>query len=268
MNEQQFLKTMIEIVKYDEYENKDELLGILRNSIITYNKTSNFTRKSWQCWENIDLRVSVPILKVARNLKNTLEELASIVYIESTDYDFGGLNIKPKPVELDTDEPTEHDVVFDEIKDTVIQGIRNAQYTIWAAIAWFTDNEIYEELILRKRAGVNIRIITSDEQSNQYLMEKLEANFEIVKVPLRGNYLSNRLHDKFCLIDFEFVMHGSYNWSKNARGNDETLATALDRDFVRKFADEFMKLYNGTNNSNLEKFYWTDVILKHTINSW
>ena len=49
MNEQQFLKTMIETVKYDEYDNKDELLGILRHSIITYNKTSNFTRKSWQC---------------------------------------------------------------------------------------------------------------------------------------------------------------------------------------------------------------------------
>ena len=38
-------------------------------------------------------------------------------------------------------------------------------------------------------------------------------------------------------------MHGSYNWSKNARDNDETLATTLDRDFVRTFADEFMKLY-------------------------
>ena len=38
-------------------------------------------------------------------------------------------------------------------------------------------------------------------------------------------------------------MHGSYNWSKNARDNDETWATALDRDFVRKFADEFLRLY-------------------------
>lgn len=243
MNEQQFLKTMIETVKYDEYDNKDELLGILRNSIITYDKTSDFTRKSWQCWEYIDLRVPVPMLKVARKFKSELEELASIVYIETTDYDFGGVNIKPKPVEFDNEEYIEHDVFFDEIKGTIIQGIRNAKYTIWVAVAWFTDNEILEELILRKRAGVNIRIITSDEQSNKYLMEKLENNFEIMKVPLKGDYLSNRLHDKFCIIDFEFVMHGSYNWSKNARGNDETLATALDRDFVRKFADEFMRLY-------------------------
>jgi len=102
---------------------------------------------------------------------------------------------------------------------------------------------IFEELMLRKKEGVNIRIITSDESSNQHIMDKLERNFEVVKIPLKGKYLSNRLHDKFCIIDFEFVMHGTYNWSRNAEGNDETLATALDRDFVKKFADEFMRLY-------------------------
>lgn len=74
-------------------------------------------------------------------------------------------------------------------------------------------------------------------------MGKLESNFEVKKVPLKGERLSNRLHDKFCIIDLEYVMHGSYNWSKNARNNVETWATALDRDFVRKFADEFIKLF-------------------------
>ncbi|MEO4055096.1 phospholipase D-like domain-containing protein [Solibacillus sp. CAU 1738] len=97
---------------------------------------------------------------------------------------------------------------------------------------------------MRKQEGVHIRIITSDEESNNYLLEKLESNFEVTKVPLQGYYLSNRLHDKFCIIDFEFVMHGSYNWSKNARNNKETWATAIDRSFVKKFADEFMQLYN------------------------
>ena len=35
-----------------------------------------------------------------------------------------------------------------------------------------------------------------------------------------------------CIIDLEYVMHGSYNWSRNAMSNNETLATALDKDFV------------------------------------
>ncbi len=244
MTEQQFFKTMIETIKYDDmYHNKDELLGVLRNSVISFDKSSNFTRKSWQCFEYIDLRVPIPIINIAREQRETLAHIASNVYIETDEYDFGGLVIKPKPVDIETDVPTEHDVVFNEIKDTIIQGIRGAKYIIWAAIAWFTDREIFNELLLRKATGVSIRIITSDESSNQYLMQEIDQNFETIKVPLRGNNLSNRLHDKFCIIDFEYVMHGSYNWSKNAQKNDETLATALDRDFVRKFADEFQRLF-------------------------
>lgn len=243
MNEQQFLKTMIEVIKYDEIQNRDELLGILRNSTITFDKTSNFTSKSWQFWENIDLRVPIPLLKSARTLKTQLERIANDIYVESESYDFNSLYIKPKLVELESDNYKEHDVVFDEIKDTIIQGIRNAKYIIWVAVAWFTDKEIFDELVLKKAEGLNIRIITSDEQSNQYLMSELTETFDTVKVPLSGTYLSNRLHDKFCIIDLEYVMHGSYNWSKNARSNDETLETALDRDLVKKFSDEFLRLY-------------------------
>lgn len=244
MNEDQFMKTMIETIKYEEFDCKDELLAILRNSLIKFDKTGSFTKKSWQSYENIDLRVPIPLLKKAKNLQKVLEDVASTVYMETDNYDFGRLIIKPKPVEIESEEVIEHDLIFDEIKDTIVQGIRNANYIIWAAVAWFTDVEIFNELKLRKQEGVNIRIITSDEQSNYHIMKDLEENFNVKKVSLKGNYLSNRLHDKFCIIDLEYVMHGSYNWSKNAKGNDETLATALDRDFVKKFADEFMRLYN------------------------
>ncbi|MDU2895240.1 MAG: phospholipase D-like domain-containing protein [Clostridium sp.] len=244
MDEQQFLKTMIETVKYDDYNYKDELLGILRNSIIKYKPTGSWSAEPGKYKEHIVLRVPIPMLKQARKLEKELESLAEDVYVENSLYAFGDLMVKPKAIELDSEEFREHDVIFDEIKNTIIQGIRNAKYTIWAAVAWFTDDDIFEELMLRKQVGVNIRLITSDEESNKYLIKNIEENFEIVKIPLKGRYLSNRLHDKFCIIDFEFVMHGSYNWSKNARNNDETLATALDRDFVRKFSDEFMRLYN------------------------
>lgn len=241
MNENQFLRTMIETIKYDDVKYKDELLGILRNSIIKFDKSSDFTRKSYQYWEDIDLRVPIPMLKRARALRGEFYNIAKDIYIQTEEFDLRTLNIKPKPIDLDKDEYKEHDVVFDEIKDTIIQGIREAKYTIWIAVAWFTDKEIFEELLLRQNAGIDIRVITSDEPTNIYLMDQLEGNFNTVKVPQQGY---NRLHDKFCIIDFEFVMHGSYNWSKAARMNEETLATAIDKDLVRKFSDEFMRLYN------------------------
>lgn len=246
MTEKVFLKTMIETIKYnDDYSDiKDPLLTILRYSLIDYDKTGAFGSKSYYYKEYIDLRVPIPMIKEAKEYKDKLREIASQVYRETDNYEFWGLNIKPKPVEFDEDFIKEHDVTFTEIKKELIQGIRNAKYTIWIAVAWFTDNDLFEELLLKSKAGLNIRIITSDENSNQKLIEKLEMYFNVKKVPLKGNYLSNRIHDKFCIIDFEYVMHGSFNWSKNANYNDETLATALDRDFAKKFADEFIKLYN------------------------
>lgn len=245
MDERVFLKTMIETVKHDNYAKKDELLGILRNSKITYDRTSVYGSKSGYFREYVCIRVPVPMLTIARELFEFLEQLVSEVYIEPNDtqqdYEFWGLRIKPKPVELEKDEVIEHDVVFDEIKEEIVQGIRNAKYIVWVAVAWFTDREIFKELLLRKKAGVHVRIITSNEETNRYLLNDLEENFEVVSLPLKG---FNRFHDKFCIIDLEFVMHGSYNWSKNARNNDETLATALDRDFVRKFADEYIRIFN------------------------
>ena len=44
---------------------------------------------------------------------------------------------------------------------------------------------------------------------------------------------------KFCIIDMDYVMHGSYNLTSTANNNDETLATALDYELVIKFAKEF-----------------------------
>ena len=250
------MKTMIETVKYDdEIINQDELLGILRYSAITFRKTWEYAYMPNQRKEFIDLRVPIPMLKKAKEYKDQFEKIAQDIYVPNDEYDLFGLDIKPKLIELSEDDPKEHDVIFDEIKNTIIQGIRSAKYCIWAAVAWFTSEEIYQELLNKKRQGLNIRIITSDEKSNFQLMNKLEKNFEVKKVPLKGKYLSNRLHDKFCIIDFQFVMHGSYNWSKAAENNDETLATALDRDFVKKFADEFMRLYTGADELDLDWLY-------------
>lgn len=246
MDEKVFLKTMIETIKYDDkYESvKDKLLTILRYSLIDYDKTGIFGNKSYYCKEFIDLRVPIPMIKEARNYVSVLSEVAGNVYRETDDYEYWGLNIKPKPIELDGDFENEHDVTFERIKEEIIQGIRNAKYSIWVAVAWFTDRDLLNELIVKKNEGLNIRIITSDEDSNSSLIAELEENFDVKKVPLSGRYLSNRIHDKFCIIDLQYVMHGSFNWSVSANYNEETLATALDRDFAKKFADEFIKLYS------------------------
>ncbi|OQR02157.1 hypothetical protein B6U49_08285 [Ligilactobacillus salivarius] len=129
------------------------------------------------------------------------------------------------------------------MQDTVIQGIRDARFVIWAAVAWFSNETIYQELLAKKKQGLNIRVIVSEEDSNKAMISKLKKDrFNVKVISKWGKF--NRMHDKFCIIDMDYVMHGSYNWTPTANCNEETLATALDHELVLKFANEFMELYN------------------------
>ena len=38
----------------------------------------------------------------------------------------------------------------------------------------------------------------------------------------------NRVYDKFCIIDIDYIMNVSYNWTSTANDSEEILATTLD----------------------------------------
>lgn len=70
-----------------------------------------------------------------------------------------------------------------------------------------------------------------EELLNAYMMISITK----MKTVKSGFYFEKREKNgrmQACIIDLEYVMHGSYNWSRNAMSNNETLATALDKDFV------------------------------------
>ena len=76
------------------------------------------------------------------------------------------------------------------------------------------------------------------------MINKLKSeSFDVKVISKWGAKDYNRMHDKFCIIDMDYVMHGSYNWTPTANNNEETLATALDHELVIKFAEKFMELY-------------------------
>ena len=248
MNTVAFLDTMINTLKYDSQfkAKKDLLLPILRRARINNLPQFEFikpSRRSNQRYENIEIRVPVPLLDQANEIHDDLCDLVEYVYEEGDAYGLGGVLIRPQIINSNDVDYKEHDVFFTEIQDTVIQGIRDAKYTIWAAVAWLSNQAIIDELLAKKKKGVHIRLIISEEDTNKPFYPQLSQNFDFVVIPHHGWREWNRMHDKFCIIDFEYVMHGSYNWTKTANFNNETLATALDRDFVKKFADEFIRLY-------------------------
>ncbi|MBN3924403.1 phospholipase D-like domain-containing protein [Nostoc sp. NMS4] len=131
-------------------------------------------------------------------------------------------------------------ILFEKIQNEIIKEIEQAKFTIWIAVAWFTDKKILDKLIVKKQEGLNIQLIICDDEINNN--SGLDyTNFETYKVPKTGKY-ENIMHNKFCVIDLNRVIHGSYNWTNKAKFNGETIDNSLNRQEAEKFAEQFIKL--------------------------
>lgn len=240
MKEVDFQRTIIATLEYDNkyIQLREDLLPIVSRSSFNFIPQYEFAVRSGQHWEDLEFRVPVPIINLANDKKEQLFELFRYVYQEDAHFNLKNSYIKPQIIVGD-DPPVENNVEFQRIQDTIIQGIRDAKYLIWIAVTWFTNEVLFEELVKRKADGVNIRVIVSEEDSNKVLLTRLKENFETHCIPRYGFNNWNRMHDKFCIVDLEYVMHGSYNWTKVANYNGETLVTSVDRKLVKGFAGEF-----------------------------
>lgn len=96
-------------------------------------------------------------------------------------------------------------------------------------------------MLKRRREGLNIQIIIIDDDINGKANLNFEEFFETYRIKPEG-YFNNIVHHKFCVIDFKTIIHGSYNWTKKAQYNKETLSIDTNSELAEKFAKEFMKL--------------------------
>lgn len=134
---------------------------------------------------------------------------------------------------------------FDNIQERIKQEINKAKLTIWIAVAWFTDKDIANLLYLKSKGGLNIQIILNDDEINSKLKEKLNEHFEVHWVSNRETF-DKLMHNKFCIIDFKTVIHGSYNWTNKAKYNHETISVIHNRLNAENFAEQFLKMKKVT----------------------
>ena len=57
------------------------------------------------------------------------------------------MELRPQIIYSDIEPEVSNDVEFDRIQDVLIQGIRDAKYLIWVAVAWFSNEVLYQELL-------------------------------------------------------------------------------------------------------------------------
>jgi phosphatidylserine/phosphatidylglycerophosphate/cardiolipin synthase-like enzyme len=135
----------------------------------------------------------------------------------------------------------EVEVHFEDIQRQIIEELKTAKFIIWVAVAWFTDNVLFEVLRAKKLEGVNVQVIIIDDEINANSGLEFERNFETRRIRKLGKY-ENIMHNKFCVVDLRTVIHGSYNWTKKAHFNKEAVSIDVSRDLAEKFASQFIEL--------------------------
>jgi hypothetical protein len=93
---------------------------------------------------------------------------------------------------------------FQEIKSQILESIRSARVSIWVAVAWFTDEDLANELRIKHRAGINVRIVVNDDENidiHGLLFDK--KGIEYIKVSPNSPWGKKLMHNKFCIIDLK-----------------------------------------------------------------
>ena len=107
-------------------------------------------------------------------------------------------------------------------------------------MAWFTNETIFQKLIEKSKQGVDVKLAIFDDGINRkHGVDVSQLPHVMLKRGLRGGLM----HNKFCVIDNQIVITGSYNWSDNAEfKNDENITIEHDPDQATKYSIEYKRL--------------------------
>ena len=149
-----------------------------------------------------------------------------------------------------------------EIFDFIYSKIDSSKKSIKIAVAWFTDPELSKLLLEKKNQRIEISIILFNDEINSLLKNIRSCGNDLrFSNPLAIDYI---MHHKFCIIDNEIVITGSYNWTVKARRfNKENILCINDKNIVSQYLEEFESLLkNSTIQSEVETKYLSNTIDK------
>lgn len=153
----------------------------------------------------------------------------------SGEYKVSGLKVT-KPLVI------KNNAVFERIQNEILSTLNKAQLSIHVAVAWFTNERLYNKLLEKNNEGLDVRIIINNDGVNK--TNGIDTSIlDVLKIRAeRGGIM----HEKFCVIDNQIVISGSYNWTDNAelRNAENINITVNDNELATRYSLEFKKMWN------------------------
>lgn len=139
------------------------------------------------------------------------------------------------------------EALFEDIAERIGLELGKAEQSIYIAVAWFTNRTLFNTLVEKARKGVAVQLMLSNDHINQ---QKSHVDYSLLNIGQSAAYLigdgkQDLMHNKFCIIDNDTVINGSYNWSYKAEKNHENiLITKGDSVLAEQFIKQFKKIRN------------------------
>jgi len=161
-----------------------------------------------------------------------LPEKYSIIEVKGSFNIAGGVVDRRKPVV--------NEAHFQDIQNQILAELDNAKISIRVIMAWFTNEDLFSKLLEKSKQGVDVQLAIYDDGVNK----KHGVDFsQLPHVMIKRGKKGGLMHDKFCVIDNQIVITGSYNWTNNAEfRNDENITVEKDPDQATRFSLEFKRL--------------------------
>lgn len=128
----------------------------------------------------------------------------------------------------------------------IVQQLRAARKTVDICVFTLSDDRISAEVLATHRRGVALRLITDNDK-------EFDSGSDIgmlrnAGVPVAVDRTEAHMHHKFAVIDGEWLLNGSYNWTRGAcQYNEENLIRTSEPALVSAFSGMFAQLWAKLN---------------------
>ncbi|WP_187992896.1 phospholipase D-like domain-containing protein [Vibrio harveyi] len=131
---------------------------------------------------------------------------------------------------------------FEEIDFHIKQELLNARESVKVCVAWISWRKYTSIFNQLTKKGVKVEVIYNDDFINKKNFHSPFPETKLYPVKARSSAL---MHNKFCIIDKQTLLTGSFNWSRNARRHFENIVI-IDHDYklIKGFLTEFEDLKN------------------------
>jgi phosphatidylserine/phosphatidylglycerophosphate/cardiolipin synthase-like enzyme len=120
--------------------------------------------------------------------------------------------------------------------------MQSARRTADVCVFTITDDRLSSALLDAHHRGVAFRVITDNDKAFD---EGSDVDrISRAGVPLRVDQTRFHMHHKFAVIDDQWLLSGSYNWTRGAsRDNEENLIVTSEPRLIAAYRSAFERLW-------------------------